>query len=141
MYGQQKTVKRDNDGDRALYDHRNSAIRIGGIGLGFVGAAEKSICWLDLGGTALLTAAHPEFPAVLGPCSGDGLPLHIRHRVGAAATERDDVILAVAWTSPAGFADRRAGMLPLEFRVTSRDRCSLAGSEKGWRSSQAEKSL
>jgi hypothetical protein len=48
---------------------------------------------------APLTAALPDFPAVLGLGCGNGLPLKVRYGVGSAATERDDVILAVAAAS------------------------------------------
>ena len=62
-----------------------------------------------------LTAACPEFPAVLGLRVRDRLPLGVRNRVGAAAGERDDVILPVARTTAASLPGRRAGMLALEF--------------------------
>jgi hypothetical protein len=63
---------------------------------------------------SLPPSAAPEFPAVLCPCCGDGLPLEVRYRVGSAATERDDVILPKTGTGTACLAGRRAGMLPLE---------------------------
>jgi len=47
-----------------------------------------------------LPAARPAFPAVPRPCLGDSLPLHIQHRVGIAASQRDDVILSIAGQAP-----------------------------------------
>jgi len=57
----------------------------------------------------------PCLPTVLGLRAGNGLPLHVGNCVGAAAGERDDVILPIAGTSAGGFAGRRAGMVPLKF--------------------------
>ena len=45
-----------------------------------------------------LTAARPEFPTVLNLRCGDGLPLEIGDRIGAATGERLDVIFPVAGT-------------------------------------------
>jgi hypothetical protein len=77
---------------------------------------------------APLSAARADFPAVLGLGCGNGLPLHVRNRVGSAATERGDVIFAVAGASAAGPAGRRAGMLALEFPRHLSGWCSLADS-------------
>src|SRR5215469_921307 len=41
------------------------------------------------------TARSP-LPSILRPCRGDGLPLKVRHRVGAVAGEWNNLILAVA---------------------------------------------
>ena len=57
-----------------------------------------------------LPAARPAFPAVPRPCLGDSLPLHIQHRVGIAASQRDDVILSIAGTGAACLAGGRARM-------------------------------
>src|SRR5262249_20651610 len=63
---------------------------------------------------AHLTAAACEFPTVLGLRSSEGLPLEVPDRVGAAAGKRFYVIFPVAGTGTAGFAGRRARMLPLK---------------------------
>ena len=64
---------------------------------------------------AHLTAARPEFPAVLGFRGRGGLPLEVLHGIGAAASERVHVILPVAGASAARLPGRRARMLALEF--------------------------
>ena len=51
----------------------------------------------------------------LALAAATGLPLHVRHRVGAAARERDDVIFAVAGAGTHREPRRRAGMFALEF--------------------------
>jgi hypothetical protein len=62
-----------------------------------------------------LTTANSPLPSVLGLGIAYGLPLHVGNRVGAAAGERLNVILAVAGARAAGPAGRRAGVLALEF--------------------------
>ena len=56
----------------------------------------------------LATAALPLRP-ILGLGGGDRLPLHIRHGIGAAARQRDDMILGEAEAGAAGLAGGRAG--------------------------------
>jgi hypothetical protein len=69
-----------------------------------------------------LTTANSPLPSVLGLGIAYGLPLHVGNRIGAAAGERLNVILAVAGASAAGPASRKSGMRPLELP------CHLAGS-------------
>src|SRR5436309_1788900 len=52
--------------------------------------------------------------AVLRLRLGDGLPLHVCRRVGAAAIERDDVVDDVARAGACRFAGRRVRVLALE---------------------------
>jgi hypothetical protein len=69
----------------------------------------------DRAARELLTAARPEFPAVLGSRRGYGLPLQVRNRVGSATGERLYVIFPVAWTGAGCEPRRRARMLTLKF--------------------------
>jgi hypothetical protein len=52
---------------------------------------------------------------VLSSRVGDGLPLEVRDHIRSAASERLNVILAIAWACAGRVAGRRAGMLALEF--------------------------
>ena len=73
-----------------------------------------------------LAAAGPPLPPVLSLGIADGLPLKVPDRVGSAAGERVYVIFPVAGATTSREPGGRAGMLPLEFAATSRDRYSLA---------------
>jgi hypothetical protein len=69
-------------------------------------------CWLIAGFS--LATARPEFPSVLDPSLGDGLPLHVEDRVRTATGERLYVILPIAGTraarQPGGRARCRTGL-------------------------------
>jgi hypothetical protein len=77
---------------------------------------------------AHLTAARPEFPAVLGFRGGDGLPLQVRRRVRTAAGEGLYVILAVAGQAARVLPFEGQGRSRRNSRVTSRYRGSFAES-------------
>jgi len=72
------------------------------------------LCDRSLTAPAHLTPARPEFPPVLDPRSGDGLPLHVGDRVRAATGERLYVVLPIAGARTARSPGGRARMLPLE---------------------------
>jgi hypothetical protein len=73
-----------------------------------------------------LTTANSPLPSVLGLGIAYGLPLHVGNRIGAAAGERLNVILAVAGQAPLGLPVESQGCARWNSRVTSRDRCSFA---------------
>jgi len=64
---------------------------------------------------ALLTAARHVSQRSLAFAPATVCHCMLETASGAAAGERDDVILPIAGTSAGGFAGRRAGMVPLKF--------------------------
>jgi hypothetical protein len=61
--------------------------------------------------TRIILDARPAFPFLLSFRVGDCLPLKIRDRIGATASERDDVILPIAGTCAARIPGRGARFL------------------------------